>query len=305
MAGYALRRILSFIPLIWAIATITFFLMHTVPGGPFDTEKPLPPAAKANLEAKYDLDGSLLDQYVAFLRTLSKGDLGISFNQDRPVKDIISERLPKTLQLGVCAFAFALAGGLTLGIVAATNHNRWPDYASVFIATVGAAVPNFVVGVFLIIFFALKLGWFDVIGWEFGNPRTMVLPTVALGLLPLAFIARITRASMLEVMRQDYIRTARSKGVTERVVIMQHAIRNALIPVLTVAGPIFAGLITGSFVVERFFAVGGVGTAFVDAVSLRDYGMIMGTTLLYAMAIAVVNLVVDLAYGFADPRIRY
>jgi len=133
----------------------------------------------------------------------------------------------------------------------------------------------------------------------------MVLPTVALGLLPLAFIARITRASMLEVMRQDYIRTARSKGVTERVVIMQHAIRNALIPVLTVAGPIFAGLITGSFVVERFFAVGGVGTAFVDAVSLRDYGMIMGTTLLYAMAIAVVNLVVDLAYGFADPRIRY
>ena len=305
MAGYAFRRILAFVPLIWAIATITFLLMNAVPGGPFDREKPLPPATKANLEAKYNLDGSLIERYGAFMRSLAKGDLGISFNQDRPVVDIIRERLPKTLQLGMLAFVFALVFGLTLGVVAAVNQNGWPDYLSVFIATVGAAVPNFVIGVFLILFLALKLGWFDVIGWEFGNPRTMVLPTVALGLLPMAFIARITRASMLEVLRQDYIRTARAKGVREYVVIVRHAVRNALIPVLTVAGPIFAGLITGSFVIERFFAVGGVGTAFVDAVSLRDYGMIMGTTLLYAVAIAVVNLIVDLLYGLADPRIRY
>ena len=305
MAGYAFRRILAFVPLIWAIATITFLLMNAVPGGPFDREKPLPPATKANLEAKYNLDGSLIERYGAFMRSLAKGDLGISFNQDRPVVDIIRERLPKTLQLGMLAFVFALVFGLTLGVVAAVNQNGWPDYLSVFIATVGAAVPNFVIGVFLILFLALKLGWFDVIGWEFGNPRTMVLPTVALGLLPMAFIARITRASMLEVLRQDYIRTARAKGVREYVVIVRHAVRNALSPVLTVAGPIFAGLITGSFVIERFFAVGGVGTAFVDAVSLRDYGMIMGTTLLYAVAIAVVNLIVDLLYGLADPRIRY
>lgn len=305
MAGYILRRILAFIPLIWAIATITFFLMHAVPGGPFDQEKPLPEATKRNLEARYNLDGSLLEQYGTFLQNLVKGDLGISFNQDRPVTDIVRERLPKTLQLGLCAFVFALVGGLTLGVVSAVNQNRWPDYLGVFVATVGAAVPNFVVGVFLIIFLALKLGWFDVLGWEFGNPRKMVLPTVALGLLPLAFIARITRASMLEVLRQDYIRTARAKGLQEFKIIVRHAIRNALIPVLTVAGPILAGLITGSFVIERFFAVGGIGTAFVDAVMLRDYGMIMGTTLLYAIAIAVVNLLVDVAYGIADPRIRY
>jgi len=305
VAGYILRRILAFIPLIWAIATITFFLMHAVPGGPFDQEKPLPEATKRNLEARYNLDGSLLEQYGTFLQNLVKGDLGISFNQDRPVTDIVRERLPKTLQLGLCAFVFALVGGLTLGVVSAVNQNRWPDYLGVFVATVGAAVPNFVVGVFLIIFLALKLGWFDVLGWEFGNPRKMVLPTVALGLLPLAFIARITRASMLEVLRQDYIRTARAKGLQEFKIIVRHAIRNALIPVLTVAGPILAGLITGSFVIERFFAVGGIGTAFVDAVMLRDYGMIMGTTLLYAIAIAVVNLLVDVAYGIADPRIRY
>ena len=305
MASYALRRILAFVPLIWAIATITFVLMNSVPGGPFDREKPLPPATKANLEKKYNLDGSFIERYGAFMESLARGDLGISFNQDRPVKDIIAERLPRTLQLGVSAFLFALIFGLALGVIAAVNQNRWPDYLSVFIATIGAAVPNFVIGVFLIIFLALKLGWFDVIGWEFGNPRTMVLPTVALGLLPMAFIARIARASMLEVLRQDYIRTARAKGVTEYRVVLRHAVRNALIPVLTVAGPIFAGLITGSFVIERFFAVGGVGTAFVDAVGLRDYGMIMGTTLLYAIAIAVVNLMVDLMYGVADPRIRY
>lgn len=305
MAGYTIRRFLAFIPLIWAIATITFFLMHMVPGGPFDTERPLPEATKRNLEAKYHLDGNILEQYGAFLKELAKGDLGVSLNQDRPVTDIIRERIPKTIQLGFCAFIFALAGGLFLGILASTNQNRWPDYVSVFISTVGAAVPNFVVGVFCILFFALKLGWFDVLGWELGNYHKMVLPTVALGLLPLSFIARITRASMLEVLRQDYVRTARSKGLVERTVIMRHVVRNGLIPVLTVAGPIFAGLVTGSFVIERFFAVGGVGTAFVDAVALRDYGMIMGTTLLFALAIAIMNLLVDLAYGLVDPRIRY
>jgi oligopeptide transport system permease protein len=305
MAAYIVRRILSFIPLIWAIATITFFLMHAVPGGPFDREKDLPDSTRRNLEVRYNLDGTFIEQYTSFLGNLARGDLGLSFNQDRPVIDIIKERLPKTLQLGVAAFAFALVGGLVLGIVAAVNQNRAPDYASVFISTIGASVPNFVIGVFLVIFFALKLGWFDVLGWEFGNFRKMTLPVIALGLLPLSFIARITRASMLEVLRQDYIRTARSKGLTERKVIIRHALRNALIPVLTIAGPIFAGLITGSFVIERFFSVGGVGTAFVDAVSLRDYGMIMGTTLLYAGAIAVMNLIVDVLYGVVDPRIRY
>ena len=305
MAGYLVRRILAFVPLIWAIATITFFLMHAVPGGPFDREKELPPAVVAALEKKYNLDGTIWEQYVGFLSDLAHGDLGLSFAQNRPVTTIIRERLPKSMQLGVAAFAFALVGGLTLGIVSAVRQNSLVDYFSVILATIGASVPNFVLAVFLVLFFSLQLGWFDVLGWELGNYRKMVLPIVSLGLLPLALIARVTRASMLEVLRQDYIRTARAKGLDEFRVVMRHAVRNALIPVLTIAGPIFAGLVTGSFIIERFFAIGGIGTAFVDAVTLRDYGMIMGTTLMFAVAIAVMNLAVDIAYAIVDPRIRY
>lgn len=259
----------------------------------------------AALEEKYNIDGSVWEQYQAFITGLVQGDLGRSFQQDRPVTEIIQERYPTTLQLGLCAFVFAVAGGLTLGVVSAVNQNKPADYIGVFIATVGAAVPSFVFAVFLILLFTLRLGWFDVLGWEFGNYRKMTLPVVALGLLPMAFIARITRASMLEVLRQDYIRTARAKGQIESTVLRRHAVRNALIPVLTILGPILAGLITGSFVIERFFAIPGIGTAFVDAVGVRDYGMIMGTTLLYAIAIAIMNLLVDIGYAVADPRIRY
>jgi oligopeptide transport system permease protein len=302
---YLVRRILAFVPLVWAIATITFFLMHAVPGGPFDREKPLPPQVMANLERKYNLDKPILVQYGLFLRGLATGDLGQSFSQNRPVTTIIRERLPKSVQLGLCAFSFALVGGLALGVTAAVRQNSAVDYFSVVLATIGASVPNFVLAVFLVLLFSLQLGWFDVLGWEFGNYRKMVLPIVSLGMLPLALIARVTRASMLEVLHQDYIRTARAKGLTEFRVVMRHAVRNALIPVLTIAGPILAGLLTGSFIIERFYAIGGVGTAFVDAVQLRDYGMIMGTTLLFAVAIAVMNLVVDISYAIVDPRIRY
>lgn len=305
MTTYLVRRILAFVPLVWAIATITFFLMHAVPGGPFDREKPLPPQVMANLERKYNLDKPILVQYGLFLRGLATGDLGQSFSQNRPVTTIIRERLPKSVQLGLCAFSFALVGGLALGVTAAVRQNSAVDYFSVVLATIGASVPNFVLAVFLVLLFSLQLGWFDVLGWEFGNYRKMVLPIVSLGMLPLALIARVTRASMLEVLHQDYIRTARAKGLTEFRVVMRHAVRNALIPVLTIAGPILAGLLTGSFIIERFYAIGGVGTAFVDAVQLRDYGMIMGTTLLFAVAIAVMNLVVDISYAIVDPRIRY
>ncbi len=306
MTSYIIRRTLALIPLIWAIATITFFLMHLVPGGPFDVQdRPLPPATIAALEKKYNLDGSIWDQYATFMKNLARGDLGSSYQRNQTVTDIITSRAPKTIQLGLCAFTFALVGGLVLGIVSALNQNRWPDYVGVFTATFGASVPNFVIATFLIVFVALRTGWFDVLGWEFGNYRKMVLPTVSLGLLPLSFIARITRASMLEVLRQDYIRTARAKGLREVTVINRHSIRNALIPILTVAGPIFAGLIVGSFVIERFFAIGGIGTIYVEAVQLRDYGVIMGATLLFAVVIALINLAVDIAYAVSDPRIRY
>ncbi|MGE5594951.1 MAG: ABC transporter permease [Hyphomicrobiales bacterium] len=305
MTAYIIRRVLTIIPLLWGVATITFFLMHAVPGGPFDFDKPLPPATRAALERKYHLDESLGQQYLSFMSDLVTGDLGQSFRQDRPVTNIIEERAPTTIQLGLCAFGFALVVGLTLGILSAVYQNGPMDYLSVFIATVGVSVPNFVVAVFLILLFSLQLGWFDVLGWELGNPRKMVLPIVALGLLPLAFIARVTRAAMLEVLRQDYIRTARAKGLNELRVVLRHAMRNGLIPVLTVAGPILAGLVTGSFIIERTFAIQGIGTAFVEAVQVRDYGVIMGTTLLFAFVIAVMNLIVDVTYGIVDPRIRY
>lgn len=305
MTAYILRRLLVMVPLLWAIATITFFLMHAVPGGPFDNEKPLPPDTVAALERKYNLDGSLMDQYRSFLGGLVQGDLGLSFRQDRPVTEVISEGVPESAQLGLCAFTFALVLGLTLGILSGVKQNGPLDYLAVFVSTAGAAVPNFVLAVFLVLFFGLKLGWFDVIGWEFGNPRQMVLPIIALGMFPAAFIARITRASMLEVLRQDYIRTARAKGVQEFSIILRHAVRNALVPVLTVLGPILAGLIVGSFVVEQYFAIPGIGRAFVEAVGARDYGIIMGMTLLYAALIAVLNLAVDVSYAVANPRIRY
>lgn len=305
MTGYVLRRALAILPVLWAVATVTFILMHAVPGGPFDREKPLPAATVANLERKYHLDEPAWERYTAFLGGLLRGDLGVSFSRDRPVTEILAERAAPTIQLGLFAFAFATCGGITLGVAAAMRARRWPDYAAVVVATAGSAVPNFVVAAVLVQVFAVKLGWFDVLGWEAADPRKAVLPTVALGLLPLAYVARVTRAALLETLREDYVRTARAKGLGERAVVWRHALRNAAIPILTVLGPMLATMLTGSFIIERFFAIPGIGGAFVEAVAARDYGMIMGTTLVYAAVIAVLNLAADITYAVADPRVRY
>ena len=305
MVAYAIRRILLMIPLLFAVATVTFFLMHSVQGGPFDTDKPMSDVQRQRLEERYHLDGSLANQYVNFIKNTAQFDLGISTSSnDRAVTDIVGEKFKVSLQLGLCAFLFAVTLGLTLGTLSAINQNGIGDYVGVFIATGGAALPSFILSPLLVILFALKLNWFDVLGWEFGNYHKMVLPMVALGMLPGAFIARIARASMLDILRQDYIRTARAKGVKEFSVIVRHAVKNAMIPVLTVLGPIFAGLITGSFIVEQAFAIPGLGQQFVGSVLVRDYGVIMGVTLFYAILIAGMNLVVDLLYAVADPRIR-
>ena len=316
MTGYVIRRILWIIPVLWAVATVTFFLMHAVPGGPFDREKELPPGTLLNLEKRYNLDKPLLVQYGLYLKGLVQGDLGLSFKNNREVTDIIRDGFEVTAQLGVVAFLYAVVFGMTLGVIAALNQNRLGDYAGVFFATVGTAMPNFVIATFLVIIFSVKLGWFDVLGWggpgwsEFYNPwawdfRKVVLPVLALGTLPAAYIARVTRASVLEVLRQDYVRTARAKGLSEHAVVLRHIIKNAMVPILTVLGPSFAFLVTGSFIVERIFAINGVGRRFVDAVFQRDYGVIMGTTLFYAAIVAVANLVVDVLYAVVDPRIRY
>ena len=306
MTGFVIRRILWMFPVLWAVATITFLLMHAVPGGPFSQEKELPPAVLKNLNKKYNLDKPLYEQYGLYMWDLAHGDLGQSYRSvNQPVLKLIQDGWMVTAQLGGVAFVYAVLFGVTLGVVAALNQNRLGDYAGVFFATIGAAMPNFIIATFLVILFAVELHWFDVLGWEFGNYRKMVIPVVSLGTLPAAYVARITRASMLEVLRQDYIRTARAKGLAEWVIVVRHTIKNAMVPILTVAGPILANLITGSFIIERFFAIPGVGRRFVDAVFVRDYGMIMGTVLFYAAIIAVANLIVDILYAVVDPRIRY
>lgn len=305
MTGYVIRRVLWMIPLLWAIATITFFLMHAVPGGPFDSEKPVPASVQHALDARYNLDKSILEQYGLYFWDLMHLDFGLSFRGDQDVFEILKEGFFITAQLGLIAFVVATVVGMTFGVVSALNQNGLMDYVGVIFATIGAALPNFVLAVFLTIFFSVKLGWFDVLGWEFGNYHKMVLPVVSLSVLPAAYIARVTRASMLEVLGQDYVRTARSKGLQEHVVILRHTVRNALIPVLTVLGPIFAILITGSFIIENMYGIPGIGKRFVGSVLARDYAVIMGTTLFYAIIVAFANLAVDLAYAVVDPRIRY
>ena len=305
MTGYVVRRILWAIPVLWAIVTITFFLMHTVPGGPFDRDRELPPSVRANLERKYGLDEPLFTQYTTYLTNLVQGDLGVSMRDQRSVTQTIRDGLPVTIQLGVSAFIFATVFGFTMGLIAALNHNRFGDYLGVFLATVGSAMPNFILATFLVIIFSVELGLTDVLGWELFNPRKMILPVIALGMLPGAYIARITRASMLEVLNQDYVRTARSKGLSEFVVVIRHTVRNALVPVLTVLGPIFAVLVTGSFIIETTFGINGVGQNFVKSIASRDYGVIMGTTIFFAAIVVTANLVVDLMYAVVDPRIRY
>ena len=305
MTGYVVRRMLWAIPVLWAIVSITFFLMHTVPGGPFDRDRELPPSVRANLERKYGLDEPLFTQYTTYLTNLVQGDLGVSMRDQRSVTQTIRDGLPVTIQLGVSAFIFATVFGFTMGLIAALNHNRFGDYLGVFLATVGSAMPNFILATFLVILFSVELGWTDVLGWELFNPRKMILPVIALGMLPGAYIARITRASMLEVLNQDYVRTARSKGLSEFVVVIRHTVRNALVPVLTVLGPIFAVLVTGSFIIETTFGINGVGQNFVKSIASRDYGVIMGTTIFFAAVVVIANLVVDLMYAVVDPRIRY
>jgi len=304
MLRYIIRRLLWTALGLFVVAFITFSLMHLVPGGPWDRQKTLAPQVIENLNKKYGLDKPFLVQFGSYVWNTLHGDLGVSYvYQDRGVTEILMQGLPITATLGITAFILALLLGLPLGMAAALRQNSPVDYISVVFATIFASVPGFVLGIFFIIIFAVKLHWVPTGGW--GTVRQVILPAFALAALPAAYIARISRASMLDVVRQDYVRTARAKGLAERVVLMRHILRNALIPVVTIAGPEFAGLITGSFIIENLFSIPGIGRLFVNGVFQRDYGLIMGTVLLYAFAVAIVNLVVDVLYGAIDPRIRY
>lgn len=303
MLGYAMRRCAGLAVVLWFIATLTFFLMHAVPGGPFDEEVIRTPGRAGNIEAAYGLDDPIVAQYLRFMGNLLQGDLGVSFQfQDRPVTAVIAEGFGPTATLGLLATAFALPVGIGLGVLAALYRRRLPDHASVVLATGMASMPSFVLGILLVTVFSLELGWTPVVGW--GTPKQAILPALTLASASTAYIARITRASVLDVMDQDFVVTARAKGLATRTIAIRHILRNASIPVVTLAGPVTAGLVTGSFVVEHFYAIPGIGRAFVQAVFARDYGMIMGTTLFYAAVVAGANLAVDLTYFVIDPRMR-
>jgi oligopeptide transport system permease protein len=302
--SYLARRILWIIPVLFAVSIITFFLMHAVPGGPWDAEKRLPPSVQARLNAQYGLDKPLYEQYIQWSGGFVTGDLGPSYrSRDRRVNDIIADGIGVTFQLGIMAFALSVVVGIPLGIFAALGHNRWPDYLSTSISIIGIATPSFVLAILLIVVFSIGLGWFPTGGWK--GPQYWVLPTVALAGFPIAVIARYTRASMLEVTRKDYIRTAQSKGIGGRAVVSRHMIRNALIPVVTILGPTLAFLVTGSFIIETIFSVPGIGRFYVSAISQRDYSLLMAMTILYAFTVAFLNVVVDVLYAYIDPRIRY
>ena len=308
MAQYIARRLLMVIPTLIAISLITFIIMHATPGSPMQPRapqaNPLPPAAQEALAKKYGLDKPLWQQYLHYLRNIFTLDFGFSYQyQTREVREIMATTLPVSLHLGVMAMALAILIGIPLGVIAAINQNGPVDYFCSFIATLGVAVPNFILALFLIVLLVLLVpivprtgGWDSPIDW--------VLPTLALSLGPIGIIARYTRASMVEVLRQDFIRTAYAKGLSDRQVIVRHVLKNGLIPPITILGPMFAAIGTGSPFVEKIFRVPGMGRFFVDSLIARDYPMIMAVILIYGAFLAIMNIVVDILYGVVDPRIR-
>ena len=307
MTRLIVRRVLWTIPVILLVILMTFLLMRQIEGNPFRTsERAIPASIQANLEAKFGLDDPWWKQYVRYVKGVATFDLGPSLVlRNRDVNDIVREHFPPSLELGALAMLFALAFGIPLGLLAALRANKWPDYTAMFVANVGFAVPSFLIATLLIYFFAVRWGdIFDIptSGWT--TWQSKILPTIALGLGPMAYFARLTRGSVLETLQQDYIRTARAKGLRRRRVVVVHTLRNSLIPVVTAAGPILGFLITGSFVIEQIFAIPGIGRYYVTAVTGRDYSVVMGLTVLLAMIVIVANMVVDILYGILDPRTR-
>ena len=307
MTTFVLRRLVWTVPVILLVILLTFLLMRQIEGNPFRTsERAIPESIQQNLEEKYGLDDPWYVQYLRYVKGVFTLDLGPSLVlRNRDVNDIVREHFPPSLELGALAMLFALVFGVPLGMLSALRANTFFDYGAMFVSNVGFAIPSFLVTTLLIYFFALE--WGDIFGlptsgWD--TWQSKVLPTIALGLGPMAYFARLTRGSMLETMQQDYIRTARAKGLRWRRVVVVHTLRNSLIPVVTAAGPILGFLITGSFIIEQIFAIPGIGRYYVTAVTGRDYSVVMGLTVLLALIVIVANLIVDILYGFLDPRTR-
>lgn len=303
MKKIALKRLLESIPVLWAIVTITFFLIRLAPGGPFDREKELDPQIQERIEAHYNLNAPLFEQYTDYLGGLVKGDFGPSYkNTSSSVNELIAQSFPVSLELGFYALCVALLIGLSAGIIAALKPNSWQDYTPMTLAMIGICVPNFVLGPILLLIFGINLGWFPVSGWE--EAADKILPSITLGAMYAAYIARLSRGGMLEVLSNDFIRTARAKGLSESRVILKHALRGGVTPVIAFLGPATAGLLSGSFVVETVFQIPGLGKLFVESAFNRDYTMILGTVILYATLILILNLLSDLLLTWIDPRLR-
>lgn len=302
MVKYIGKRILTCILTIWVVVTVTFFLVRLMPGGPFDGDK-ITPEIKANLEAKYGLDKPIGEQYVIYMRNLLKGDLGESMKfRGREVTDTIENGFPKSGKLGIVAVIFSLIAGIGLGTIAALKAGKWPDKVAMFIATLGITIPSFVISALLIYVFASKLKILPTTG--FSSWKHYIMPVIAIAGSSMAFITRLMRSKMIDVLKSDYIRTAKAKGLSKRTVIFKHALKNSLIPVITYLGPLIAGILTGSFVVEKIFGIPGLGNEFVSTVTNRDYTSLLGIVVFYSTLIVICNLVVDLLYVVVDPRIK-
>lgn len=306
MLSYAIRRMAGVVPTLLAIVTVAFFVIRLAPGGPFDEEQTLSPEIRANLEAAYGLDRPLHEQYVRYVAGLLRGELGPSFRfKDVSVGELVAQGFPVSLVLGLTAIAFALPVGIFLGAFAALRRNSPLDATIMGVTVLGIALPGFVIGPLFALVFGLHLRWLPVAGWEAGDPRYLVLPALTLALPLIAYIARLTRASLLEVLRSNFVRTARAKGLAESAVIRRHALRPALLPVVSYLGPAAAFVVTGSLVVETVFAMPGTGRHLVQAAINRDYPLVMGMIVVYGVLLLLLNLLADLLYGWLDPRVRH
>jgi oligopeptide transport system permease protein len=304
MLRFVAQRLVQTIPVIWVIITLTFFMVRFVPGGPFTAERAVTPEIMRNLEAHYGLNKPLLSQYLDYCWSILRGDFGPSFKYPtRTVNEIIAEKLPVSLELGMWSILVALGVGLPLGILAAVRRNTWIDSVCSSVSIIGICVPTFVVGPILILLFAIHLGWFNASGWY--SPIDRVLPSITLGAAYAAYVARLTRGGMLDVLSQDFIRTARAKGASERRVVMRHALRGGLAPVVSFLGPTIAGIITGSFVIETIFQIPGIGREFVNSATNRDYTLVLGTVIVYAGFIIGLNLVVDIIQVWLNPKLKF
>lgn len=300
---YVLGRVFEAMITLFIVATITFVLLRLLPGGPFDQEKTLPPEIQANIEAKYHLDKPLYWQYGNYLKGLFRAYLGESYKYtDRNINDILEDSLPVSIQLGVYALLLAFLFGIPMGVFAAQRANSIYDRSAMILSISGVSLPSFVIAPVFILFFAFQLGWLEAALWE--GTLFYILPAVVLGLRPASVIARLTRSSILDVIGSDYVRTARAKGLNETIIFYKHILKNAFLPILTFSAPLIAGILTGSFIIEKIFAIPGLGQHFVNSVTNRDYPLILGTLLVYSFLLILSNMIVDLLYAYFDPRIK-